>query len=149
MCLLLEAASAAAMTADAQGRLPLHVAAYGGELEAVHLLLEAAPAAAAVVAKGRLPLEINLDRPRVPPSWLLNPAECLAMPRLLLSATPPEAAFLALETARTWAQPLVADLAARAALSPAQWQRVPASLPALGAASPPCWRAHQPRLRCW
>ena len=54
---LLEAAPAAALAADADGRLPLHWAASHGKDAVVRLLLEAAPAAAmAADAAGRLPL---------------------------------------------------------------------------------------------
>ena len=52
------------MAADAAGRLPLHWAALGGNEAAVlHLLLNAAPAAAvAADAAGRLPLHCAADQ---------------------------------------------------------------------------------------
>ena len=134
--LLLEAASpAAALTADAEGRLPLHIAAQGGNADAVRLLLEAAPVGATTQAPGGIPLEVALARAAL--FAILNPhAQYLEAARLLLPATPPENALSALEEAGQVALPLFADLAASKALSPAQWQRVPAPCPALGAALP-------------
>ena len=132
--LLLEAAPAAALTADVQGRLPVHWAANNGCAEAVCLLLEAAPTAAlAADVEGWLPLEIALDQAREQTD---EHARYLETARLLLQATPPDMALTALEEAGEVALPLFADLAACAALSPEQWQRMPAPCPALGTALP-------------
>ena len=65
-----------------------------------------------------------------------DPAPFLEAARLLLPATPPDAALSALWAAGEVGLPLFADLAACTALSPEQWRRVPAPCPALGAALP-------------
>ena len=133
--LLLDAAPAAALRADVDGWLPLHEAASVGNAEAVRLLLEAAPAAAAKgIIAGTLPLDLALvELCRMIEN---GQAPCLEAARLLLPATPVERALSALEAADEVALPLYADLAACTALSPEQWQRVPAPCPALGTALP-------------
>ena len=131
--LVLKAAPTTVLAADLQGRLPLHEAAKRGSVEAVRLLLEAAPAAAAAEAHGMLPLEIALDSAMDDPDAI---NAILETARLLLPATPPEIVLSAAEAAGEVALPLFADLAACAALSPAQWQRVPAPCLGLGAALP-------------
>ena len=134
--LLLEAAPATALTADVDGWLPLHAAASRGNTEAVRLLLEAAPEAATAESDhDDLPLELALDR-AAHPTRAEDRAHCLETARLLLPAAPPQIALPALEEAGTVALALYGDLAACTALSPAQWQRVPAPCPALGAALP-------------
>ena len=133
--LLLEAAPAAALIAKKWGVLPLHVAAFDGSAKVVRLLLEVAPAAAARRALGRLPLEVALSQARHYETDS-DHARYLESARLLLPATPPEAAVLALEQAGEAELSLFADLAACTALSTEQWQRVPAPCPALGAALP-------------
>ena len=63
-------------------------------------------------------------------------APYLETARLLLPATPPGPALVALVQAGEVALALFADLAACTALSPAQWWRVPRPCSALGAALP-------------
>ena len=140
--LLLGAAPAAALTADAEGRLPLHVAACWGRANAVRLLLEAAPTVATrrtTDLDGRLPLEMALSLLAYS-MWVHAQAHAqarfLETARLLLPATPPEDALSALGNAGQVALPLYADLAACAALSPGQWQRMPSRCSALAAALP-------------
>ena len=133
--LLLETAPTAALTATEEGWLPLHVAAQFGGAEAVRLLLEVAPAAALTEADGCLPLEIALNGAR----WFVGyhkTMSYLEIARLLLPATPQERAISALEAAGEVALPLFADLAACKALSPGQWQHVPAPCAHLGTALP-------------
>ena len=138
--LLLEAAPAAAARAADDGRFPLHWAAAYGNQEAVQMLLAAAPEAAS--KRGgkprRLPLEEAMltaasysraDSPRDPGAHLMSA-------RLLLPATPTSDALAALLRAGKVAWPLFADLAASRALSLAQWKRIPAPCPGLGAALP-------------
>ena len=136
--LLLEAAPASALTADARGCLPLHLAAQFGTADTVRLLLEAAPSAATTKNKnGELPLKCALFRMTVTD---LEHVAKLEAARLLLSATPPEHALSALVIASRLSRDgnisLIANLAACTALSRAQWQRVPAHYPGLGAALP-------------
>ena len=132
MRMLLEIAPWAALTKDARGRLPLHIAARWGSAELAQLLLEAAPAAAMAELAGHLPLEIALFQAQTEG----DPARFLSTARLLLPATLPERALAALEQAGEIVLHLFVDLAACVELSPAQWQRVPAPCPDLGAALP-------------
>ena len=135
--LLLETAPAAALTASARGWLPLHMAAGNGCAEAVRLLLNAAPAAATreITSFGLLPLRIALLIAGDPDK--IDVRGCyMEIARLLLPATPLEYALQALQRAGEVALPLFADLASCTALSPEQWQRMPAACPALGAALP-------------
>ena len=104
----------------------------------MRLLLGAAPAAAAAKAGGplaSLPLKVSLIR-AMHATEAADRARRLEAARLLLPATPPKGALAALAAAGDLALPLIADLAACTALSPAQWQRVPAPCPGLGAALP-------------
>ena len=77
----------------------------------------------------------SVRRPRC-----LLPSAASPAVRLLLPASPPEAALAtalsAPEKAGQMALPLFADLAACTALAPEQWQRMPAPCPGLGAALP-------------
>ena len=103
------------------------------------MLLEAAPAAAATAARRGLPLKVTVDEAQRCSEEYHNRgrcAGCMQTARLLLPATPLEGALSALEEAGEVALPLFADLAACTALSPEQWQRMPAPCPALGAALP-------------
>ncbi len=55
----MEAAPAIATTADADGSLPIHLAAAAGHAAVVQQLLEVVPAGAtAVDAKGRMPIHL-------------------------------------------------------------------------------------------
>ena len=135
MELLLKAAPATALTADAKGWFPLHLAACNGNATTVRPLLEAAPVVATSNVRGFVPLKIALIKASKNPR-VRDPARHLETARVLLPATPPEVALAALERAGEVALPLFADLAACTALSPAQWERVPAPCPALGAALP-------------
>ena len=133
--LLLKAAPAAALTAASDGSLPLHIAARNGNSEAVPLLLGAAPEAAATEAAGKLPADVALDQATrfaggEDGGWFFEAA------RRMLPATPPDRALSALERAGEVALPLFADLVMPTALSPAQWQRVPAPCAGLGAVLP-------------
>ena len=119
----------------ADGSLPLHLAADGGSVGAARLLVEAAPAAATVEAGDEVPLEIALSHANQVTRALLR-ARYLEIARLLLPATPPGRALPALLEAGEVGLPLFADLAACTALSHEQWQRVPAPCPALGTALP-------------
>ena len=123
------------MIASAEGWLPLHFAAESGSAEAVRLLLAAAPGVAATKAGDILPLEIALDQ-AVDSETDHDRARHLEAARLLLPATRLEAALAALEEAGEVALPLFAVLAACAALSPAQWQRLPAPCPGLASILP-------------
>ena len=99
------------------------------------MLLEAAPASVTSVAGGEYPLNFALYQPTHSVEDL-DPAPYLEAARLLLPGTPPEYALTALEEAGEVALPLFATLAACTALSPEQWQRVPAPCAGLGAALP-------------
>ena len=145
--LLLEAAPVAALTADAEGRLPLHMAASRNNSTAVRLLLAAAPAAASVRG-GEPPWVPLMEALRAAAVFYAADPDCdlarhLAPARLLLPATPADDALDALVEARQLysvggelALPLLAELAASRALSPAQWQRFLVPCPGLGAALP-------------
>ena len=144
---MLAAAPAAAATPDAHGTFPLHAAAAGGNPAAVKVLLGAAPAIAEArtgafgvfpSGGGPLPLELALDSAQHHSSLGAEDraASCIEAARLLLPASPLQAALAALALAGSGALPLFADLAACRPLSAAQWQRVPPACPALGSALP-------------
>ncbi|PSC70319.1 ankyrin repeat PH and SEC7 domain containing [Micractinium conductrix] len=116
---------------------PLHYAAANGNTAAVLLLLDAAPATAAMTEySGKPPLALALSIHRI------DAARCLlehaplppASQALALLATacksPPRYAPLAA------LQPLYATLVARQPLTPEQWDIVPAPCAGLGAALP-------------
>lgn len=123
------AAGACPVAPGAGGQTPAHTAAVGGYAQVLRLLLAAWPDAAWQKAKnGRTPVDIALDRAH------LEAAHCL----LTLGAQQPASAILALLGRRTgrWRQPLYGSLAARQALTAAEWAHVPMPCAGIKAALP-------------
>ena len=137
---LLGAAPATSSAVTRSSRFALHYAAGSGNLAALQLLVSFAPAAASARGgfQSRLPLEIALNEAGY--CWRrgqgAQAAQYLQAARLLLPVTPLDEALSALVAAGCPALPLFADLAASRPLTYAQWQRVPAACPGLGAALP-------------
>ncbi|KAL4435619.1 hypothetical protein ABPG77_002582 [Micractinium sp. CCAP 211/92] len=111
------------------GWTPVHCSACQSSAEVVQLLLAAQPGAALAEDYHRqTPLMVAVDEQQA------EPARCL----LSLGALPAAVGttLSELERGGAWALPLYAALAARRALAPADWARVPAPCAGLGAALP-------------
>lgn len=110
----------------------VHLAAFYGHVAALECLLEAAPASAAVLARGRSALGKALRR-----LLQYNKPECEGTVRTLAAFGPAEAALTTLAAAGAPAHYLIADcVAAHLPLSEQAWQLVPAACPGLGRALP-------------
>ena len=132
--LLLDTAPEAATTAKSNGALPLHSAALRGNAAAARLLVAMAPQAAAVRDHdGWTPLRCAC----LMASVSAQPETTEAVAAIQQAMPPAEAlADLAMYQRVAALQPLFADLAARAPLTPEQWRQFPAPCAGLGAALP-------------
>ena len=125
--LLLRAAPQTASTADSEGKVPLHWAAFNGSAAALDMLLGASPGSALMEdAFGQRPFHSALLQDRLGAAAALLP----------LSGLGPAQLLDALGERGPAAQSLHADLAAHFPLSAADWQRVPAPCAGLGRALP-------------